>query len=66
MEHECPHCHRTIPDLHQQHAGAAKSPAKAAAARANGKKGGRPRKDSITNCVENNNVPSACTHFRKV
>lgn len=47
---DCPHCGKEIPeDLlkkdHAARAGRAKSEAKSAAARANGAKGGRPRKE---------------------
>lgn len=42
----CPHCHRKIPDhLIAAHLGSIKSEAKAAAARRNGRLGGRPRKE---------------------
>jgi len=40
----CPKCGHRMPDPHQSAAARSTSPAKAAAARANGRLGGRPRK----------------------
>ena len=43
---KCPHCKKEIPASEcARHMGSIKSPAKAEAARINGRKGGRPRKE---------------------